>query len=135
MTDIAIRVSNLSKCYQIYDTPRDRLKQFVVPRLCRAIPAIRKYFPAPQSSDLSPQTSVPTFYKEFWALKGISFEIKKGETVGIIGRNGSGKSNLLQLICGTLNPTSGRIQTNGRVAMWASCAWFQRTRKGFADVL
>jgi len=97
--DIAIRVSNLSKCYQIYNAPRDRLKQFVVPRLQRmAGQTPRQYF------------------REFWALKDISFEVKKGETVGIIGRNGSGKSTLLQMICGTLNPTSGAIQTNGRIA-------------------
>lgn len=99
MNNIAIRVSNLSKCYQIYDTPRDRLKQFVVPRLQRI------------------GGQAPTqYFREFWALKDVSFEIKKGETVGIIGRNGSGKSTLLQLICGTLKPTSGSIQTNGRIA-------------------
>jgi lipopolysaccharide transport system ATP-binding protein len=99
MNDIAIRVSNLSKCYQIYDTPRDRLKQFVLPRLNRMIRHTSKQY-----------------FREFWALKDVSFEIKKGETVGIIGRNGSGKSTLLQMICGTLNPTSGTIQTNGRIA-------------------
>ncbi len=97
--NIAIRVTNLSKCYEIYSTPRDRLKQFVAPRLQRlAGQAPKQYF------------------REFWALKDVSFEIKKGETVGIIGRNGSGKSTLLQMICGTLSPTSGSIQTNGRIA-------------------
>ena len=107
--EIAIRVSNLSKCYQIYNAPRDRLKQFVVPKLCRAFPPLRKFFPTPHSPH-------PTYYREFWALNDVSFEIKKGETVGIIGRNGSGKSTLLQMICGTLNPTSGGVQTNGRIA-------------------
>ncbi|BBP05746.1 ABC transporter ATP-binding protein [Sulfuriferula plumbiphila] len=97
--DIAIRVQNLSKCYQIYDTPRDRLKQFFAPRL----------------QSLVGQTS-KQYFREFWALKDISFEIKKGETVGIIGRNGSGKSTLLQIICGTLTPTSGSVETRGRIA-------------------
>lgn len=97
--DIAIRVTNLSKRYEIYDAPRDRLKQFVLPRL--------RYLT---------RRAPKQYFREFWALKDISFEIKKGETVGIIGRNGSGKSTLLQLICGTLNPTSGSVQTNGRVA-------------------
>ena len=97
--DIAIRVSNLSKCYQIYDTPRDRLKQFVMPRIRRMVGKPNKQY-----------------FREFWALRDVSFEIKKGETIGIIGRNGSGKSTLLQMICSTLTPTSGNIQTNGRVA-------------------
>lgn len=98
-TDIAIRVQNLSKCYQIYDNPGDRLKQFIVPRLKRLLGL--------------PHTP---YYREFWALKDISFEVKRGETVGIIGRNGSGKSTLLQIICGTLTPTQGEVQTNGRIA-------------------
>lgn len=98
-SDIAISVTSLSKCYHIYARPHDRLKQSIVPRLQRL-------------SGTTPKQ----YFREFWAIKDVSFEIKKGETVGIIGRNGSGKSTLLQMICGTLNPTSGSIQTNGRVA-------------------
>ena len=97
--DIAIRVTNVSKCYQIYESPRNRLKQFVFPRLkSLAGQAPKQYF------------------REFWALQDVSFEVKKGQTVGIIGRNGSGKSTLLQIICGTLNPTHGNVEIRGRVA-------------------
>jgi lipopolysaccharide transport system ATP-binding protein len=95
----AVRVANLSKCYEIYGRPEDRLKQSVYPRLRRLAGQEPK-----------------NYYREFWALKDVSFEVKKGETVGIIGRNGSGKSTLLQIICGTLAPTGGTVETNGRVA-------------------
>ena len=98
-SDYAIRVANLSKCYQIYETPRDRLKQFILPRVHRSL-------------RLRPRQ----YFREFWALQEVSFEVKRGETVGIIGRNGSGKSTLLQMICGTLTPTNGSVQTQGRVA-------------------
>lgn len=98
-SEIAIKVEGLSKCYQIYDQPRDRLKQFVLPRLQRIVG----------------QQSVQ-YFNEFWALKDISFEVKKGEAVGIVGRNGSGKSTLLQIITGTLAPTSGSVSTQGRIA-------------------
>lgn len=97
--EVAIRVSNLSKVYQIYDRPEDRLKQSIFPRLQRVI-------------GRQPEN----YYRQFWALKDVSFEVKKGETIGIIGRNGSGKSTLLQIICGTLSPSSGAVETNGRVA-------------------
>lgn len=98
-SEIAIKVEGLSKCYQIYDQPRDRLKQMILPclqRLARQTP--RQYC------------------REFWALKDISFDVKRGETVGIIGRNGSGKSTLLQIITGTLAPTFGSVTIHGRIA-------------------
>lgn len=90
-SEIAIKVHNLNKCYHIYDKPRDRLLQMIT-------------------------WGRKQYYREFEALKNVSFEIKKGETVGIIGRNGGGKSTLLQMICGTLNPTSGQVETHGRIA-------------------
>lgn len=97
--EVVIRAQNLSKCYQIYNQPHDRLKQSIYPRLHRLLgkPPAR-------------------YFREFWAVKDVSFEIRRGETVGIIGRNGSGKSTLLQLICGTLAPTGGTVTTHGRVA-------------------
>lgn len=94
-----ISVRNVSKCFYSYDKPRDRLKQAIVPRMQRWL-----------------GDQVTTYGKEFWALRDISFEVKKGETVGIVGRNGSGKSTLLQIICGTLTPTIGDIETRGRIA-------------------
>jgi lipopolysaccharide transport system ATP-binding protein len=97
--DLAVSVTHLSKRYEMYDTPRDRLKQFVLPRLARL-------------SGQPPRH----FFREFWALEDISFEVKKGEAVGIVGRNGSGKSTLLQIITGTISPTSGSVSTQGRIA-------------------
>lgn len=96
---VAIRVSNLSKCYQIYDKPQDRLKQSIYPRIQKLVGKPHK-----------------TYHRDYWALKDVSFEVSKGETVGIIGRNGSGKSTLLQLITGTLAQTSGEVHVQGRIA-------------------
>lgn len=96
--NIVINVVGLSKSYNIYDKPSDRLKQSIVPRLYQLM-----------------RKPPPVYYREFWALRDINFSVKKGETVGVIGRNGSGKSTLLQLICGTLTPTSGHVETRGRI--------------------
>lgn len=94
-----IRVHGLGKCYEIYNRPQDRLKQSIVPRIRALAGLAPKYY-----------------YREFWALRNVSFEVGRGETVGIIGRNGSGKSTLLQIICGTLTPSTGFVETRGRVA-------------------
>lgn len=99
MHDVAVKVENVSKCFHIYEKPIDRLKQFFVPRV--------------ESVLGKDQTK---YFTEFWALEDVSFQINKGETVGIVGTNGSGKSTLLQIICGTLNPSRGQVRTNGRIA-------------------
>lgn len=95
-SSVAIQVESVSKVYQLYDHPHDRLKQFIFPRLQRLF-----------------RRPVKQYYHDFWALRDISFEIEKGETVGIVGRNGSGKSTLLQIIAGTLSPTFGSVKVNG----------------------
>ena len=82
----------MSKAYKVYKAPNDRLKQMIFGRLGRR------------------------YYEEFLALDNVSFEIEKGETVGVIGRNGSGKSTTLQIIAGTVKPTKGSVKVNGRVA-------------------
>jgi lipopolysaccharide transport system ATP-binding protein len=90
--EIAVSVRNISKRYLLYNRPQDRLKQSLFWRLGKS------------------------YAREFWALRDISFQVKKGEALGIVGRNGSGKSTLLQIIAGTLTPTGGEVQVNGRVA-------------------
>lgn len=93
--NIAIRANGLSKCYRIYNHPRDRLIQAIWGRDRFARPKLR--------------------YREFWALNDVSFELARGQTLGVVGRNGSGKSTLLQLLCGTLLPTNGNVETKGRI--------------------
>ena len=90
-SDVAIRLEGVSKCFQVYGKPHYRLLQSI-------FRGRRKYF------------------QEFWALRDISLEIRQGETFGVIGRNGAGKSTLLQIICGTVAPTTGVVEVNGRVA-------------------
>src|SRR5215208_436193 len=80
--EIAISVRGVGKMYRIYNKPEDRLKQML-------------------------WRGRRLYGREFWALRNVSFDVKRGETVGIIGRNGSGKSTLLQMIAGTLAPTEG----------------------------
>jgi lipopolysaccharide transport system ATP-binding protein len=107
-SDIAIKVSNVSKTFETYDRPQKRLQQLLYRVLSKIslIPRLRRSFDFRANACSS----------KFEALTDISFEVKKGQTVGIIGRNGSGKSTLLQIICGTLNPTRGVAEINGRVA-------------------
>src|SRR6476659_3952014 len=87
----ALRVESISKQYRIYNRPSDRLKETVTRGRWKA-------------------------HREFWALKNISFEVEAGTTTGIVGPNGSGKSTLLQIITGTLEPTHGNVDYDGRIA-------------------
>jgi len=89
--DTAIRVEGVGKCYHLFDSPLGQIRHAL-------LPFWRKHA------------------LEFWALRNISFEIKRGETFGVVGRNGSGKSTLLQLIAGTLMPSEGAVAVNGRIA-------------------
>jgi len=103
----AISVQNVSKVYRIWETPLSRLT-------APLLEAAAGLLPVTPGQWLKRRTA--RSYRDFWALKDISFEVKKGESVGIIGRNGSGKSTLLQIIAGILRPTHGGQQVAGRVA-------------------
>lgn len=89
--DYAIRVSDVTKIYRLYDKPSDRLKE---------------------SLGLTKKKK----YKEYYALSGLSFDVGRGECVGIIGTNGAGKSTILKIITGVLSPTSGNVEINGRIS-------------------
>lgn len=89
--DTAIKVQNLTKIYHLYDKPQDRLKEALHP--------FKKLY-----------------HHDFYAMHDVSFQIKKGDTVGVIGKNGAGKSTLLKMITGVLTPTSGTIEINGKIA-------------------
>ena len=88
----AIEISNISKAFPVYAQPHHRLLQMLSRR------------------------NKQRWYQEFVALHDVSFNVERGETLGIVGRNGSGKSTLLQIICGTQTPTTGQVNVNGRVA-------------------
>ncbi|MBS0521725.1 MAG: ABC transporter ATP-binding protein [Proteobacteria bacterium] len=89
--DVVIRARHLAKAYRIYDNQHQWLKQVLF-------------------------GSRHTYYRSFWALKDISFEVRRGGALGILGRNGCGKSTLLQIACGMIRPTKGEIMVNGRIA-------------------
>ncbi len=89
--EVVIKIENLSKIYKLYDSPVDRLKESFHP--------LRRQY-----------------HHVFYALDDVSFEVKKGESVGIIGKNGSGKSTLLKILTGVLTPTNGNAVVNGKVS-------------------
>lgn len=106
---IAIAVENVSKAYRIWDSPAGRL----VSPFQQGLSGL---FPKESSPARYFRRKAAGCYKDFYALHNVSFNVTRGEAVGIIGRNGSGKSTLLQIIAGTLQPTSGSVKVNGRVA-------------------
>lgn len=91
MSEVVISVSGVGKCYRVFENQRSRFMQALYPRLIKGV-------------------------EEIWALQDINFEIKRGEAVAIIGRNGGGKSTLLEILTGTLTPTAGSVKVNGRVS-------------------
>lgn len=90
-SEYTIQVQNVSKVYKLYDKPIDRLKE-------------------------SLSVTNKNYHRDFFALSDISFNVKKGETVGIIGTNGSGKSTILKIITGVLTPTSGEVMVSGVIS-------------------
>jgi lipopolysaccharide transport system ATP-binding protein len=89
---VVVSVRGVGKVYRLYDRPQDRLKHMLLSRVGRS------------------------YGRQFWALRDVSFEVERGEVVGIIGRNGSGKSTLLQIMAGILRPAAGEVRVQGRVA-------------------
>ncbi|MBE5977037.1 MAG: ABC transporter ATP-binding protein [Paenibacillaceae bacterium] len=87
----ALTVNNVTKIYKLYEKPIDRLKEAMSP-------------------------THKNYHRDFYALNGISFDVEKGQTVGIIGTNGSGKSTILKIITGVLTPTTGDVQVNGVIS-------------------
>ena len=91
MTQLALTASNISKKFKIFKSPQDRLKESLA-------------------------LTHKKYHIDFWALTDVSFDVEKGQVMGILGVNGSGKSTLLKIICGYLQPTAGTVNTHGRIA-------------------
>ena len=88
---LAIKISDISKVYKLYANPMDRLKEAL-------------------------KISKKVKYEEYYALNHVSFDVKKGETVGLIGTNGAGKSTLLKVVTGVLTPTTGQVEVDGKIS-------------------
>ena len=91
MDKYAIKVNDVTKVYALYSKPVDRLKE-------------------------SLSITKKSYHKDYYALKNISFDVKEGECVGLLGTNGAGKSTILKIITGVLNPTGGNVEINGKIS-------------------
>lgn len=109
MSDITISVKNVTKAYKLYEKPMDRVKETLIKNSC--------------------------YHRDFFAVRDVSFEVERGETVGIIGKNGAGKSTLLKMITGVLTPTSGNIALSGTVsALLELGTGFDAERSGIDNI-
>lgn len=108
MSDTLLDVQSVSKTYRLWHAPSDRLVAPCLEGLSR--------WPLPASWQAGLRQAAVRRAREFIALQPVSFSLKRGESLGVIGRNGAGKSTLLQIIAGTLTPTTGQVQREGRVA-------------------
>ena len=107
--NVTIDVRNISKAYKLYDKPMDRVKETLLKNKC--------------------------YHKDFYAVKNVNFSVKRGETVGIIGKNGAGKSTLLKMITGVLTPTDGTISLSGTVsALLELGTGFDAERNGIDNI-
>jgi ABC-type polysaccharide/polyol phosphate transport system ATPase subunit len=98
-SDCIVDVENVSKRFELYSHPKDQLKQFILPKFQGLFGRAKR-----------------NYFAEYWALKNVSLHIRRGDSCGIVGMNGGGKSTLLQIIAGTLFPTSGSVVVKGRVS-------------------
>lgn len=128
MASPLIRVESVDKIYRIWNHPRSRLVGSLSDRLSQ-VEGFPGWFRRRAAAHCR------SLHEEFYALKDVSFDVHRGETVGIIGKNGSGKSTLLKLIAGTLRPTRGSVTVNGRVAaMLELAAGFEQEFTGRENV-
>ena len=122
--DWAIRVQGVSKRYRVFASPRERLKQVLLARwrtvtqgLANSVShADQAFNPSPNQVPNQVPNQAPSPSPEFWSLRAVSLELKRGEVLGVVGVNGAGKSSLLQLICGVLQPSEGAVHVQGRIA-------------------